>query len=74
MSPASTRMRKAWLQTPSPPAQPVRFVSQCQEPDCSTWTFGDTQHEADHRMTVHRGRFHTFPADDAPAGERSWPA
>jgi hypothetical protein len=73
MSSASTQMQKLWLETPSPPATPVRFVSQCQEPGCTTWTFGDSQREADNRITVHRGQFHSFSTEIAPTGERSCP-
>jgi hypothetical protein len=65
----SPRMQ-GWLS----PAAAERFVSRCTEPGCTTWTFGDTQHEANDRMTVHRGQRHTFPRDNAPAGERSCPS
>jgi hypothetical protein len=61
---------QSWLRSPSPPvAEERRFASQCRESGCVMWTFGDTQHEADDRMTVHRGQRHGFAADDASAGD-----
>lgn len=59
----SPRMQ-GWLQSPSPPAGPdTRFASQC--PHCVTWTFGDTQQEADQRMASHRRHYHTDRAASA---------